>query len=157
MYPCAFIQLKNKSTKKLWKIWFNIHQINCGHRWFMVITKRLLKIHFELYLNAQSKGVSSILPRHFSNKLKKKDNNVYKRFQLFKSLAFLPLGMVDQGFEYIKKNIPANNQHQQQLNDYLQYFYSTWMTSAPFQLFGIIMTQLIPHVQITIWKFSIDL
>jgi hypothetical protein len=47
-------------------------------------------------------------------------------------LAFLPLGMVDQGFEYIKNNMQTNNQHQQQLNDYLQYFHSTWMTADGF-------------------------
>jgi hypothetical protein len=55
-----------------------------------------------------------------------RDNEtVNKWFQLFKSLPFLPLDKVNEGFEYIKKNIPdADNKN---LQAFLEYFYMTWM------------------------------
>ena len=51
------------------------------------------------------------------------DETVNKWFQLFKSLAFIPLDKVNEGFEYIKNNIPdASNKN---LQDFLDYSYTT--------------------------------
>jgi hypothetical protein len=75
---------------------------------------------FERKFNCTIKGClfhfTQALMRQIKEKgcycLNRDNETVNKWFQLFKSLAFLPLDKVNEGFEYIKKTIPdADNKN----------------------------------------------
>jgi hypothetical protein len=112
MHPCAFIQLKNKSTKCYEKALENLvlhssHPLRptLVHGDFDKAAQNAFRTVFKCTIKRCFFHFTQALLRQIKEKglycLYRDDVNVYKWFQLFKSLAFLPLGMVDQEFEYI--------------------------------------------------------